>query len=246
MQLTEIDDELDDLETSDPLLPPDADTAGTLEVVPVHDDVDAEVEGDGNPGDGSGANQLGVAEESSRAVVVAVEEGCRVLVLRVTQCRGGAHTQRLLLEEEEDGVEQLHVLGEVGHLGLSDGVKDARVDGTYVVEDNERLGPAAVGMADGVEDALANNSGQELLNVESEETGADEGEDQVVGEEKTLELVRLAVAHPLASSKDDGVVDDDEDAGRLDGRHGRDARLESELAHGVAHDGSPDLVEKRP
>jgi hypothetical protein len=49
VQLTEIDDELDDLETSDPLLPPDADTAGTLEVVPVHDDVDAEVEGDGNP-----------------------------------------------------------------------------------------------------------------------------------------------------------------------------------------------------
>lgn len=75
----EINDELDDLEAGDPLLPPDADAAGALEVVPVHDDVDGEVEGDGDPGDGGRANELGVAEESGGAMVVAVEEGCHVL-----------------------------------------------------------------------------------------------------------------------------------------------------------------------
>ena len=53
---TEINDELDDLETGDPLLPPDADAARALEVVPVHDDVDGQVEGDGHPGNGSRAN----------------------------------------------------------------------------------------------------------------------------------------------------------------------------------------------
>jgi hypothetical protein len=76
---TEIDDELDDLKAGDPLLPPDTDATGALEVVPVHDDVNGEVEGDGNPGNGGGANELSVAQEGSGAVVVAVQEGCELL-----------------------------------------------------------------------------------------------------------------------------------------------------------------------
>ena len=46
---TEINDKLDDLETGDPLLPPDANATRTLEVVPVHDNVDRQVQGDGHP-----------------------------------------------------------------------------------------------------------------------------------------------------------------------------------------------------
>jgi hypothetical protein len=46
---TKINDELDDLRTSHPLLPPDADAARALEVVPVHDHVDGKVEHDDNP-----------------------------------------------------------------------------------------------------------------------------------------------------------------------------------------------------
>jgi hypothetical protein len=42
----EIDDELDDLDSCDPFFPPDADATGRLEVIPVHDDVDCQVEGD--------------------------------------------------------------------------------------------------------------------------------------------------------------------------------------------------------
>ena len=74
---TKIDEELNDLEASDPLLPPDADTAGTLEVVPVHDDVNSEVQGDDNPRDRGVAEKLGVAEDSGSAVVVGVQEGWR-------------------------------------------------------------------------------------------------------------------------------------------------------------------------
>jgi hypothetical protein len=61
--------------------------------------VDAEVEGDRDPGDGGETNELGVAEEGGRAVVVRVQEG-----------------QGLLLQDEEDGVDQLEVLGEVVEL----------------------------------------------------------------------------------------------------------------------------------
>jgi len=76
------------LEHGDVLLPPDADAARGLEVVPVHDDVDGQVEGDGHPRDGGVAEQLSEAEEGGRAVMVGVQEG-----------------ERLLLEEEEDGVD---------------------------------------------------------------------------------------------------------------------------------------------
>lgn len=58
---TKIDDELDDLELCHPLLPPDTDTSGGLEVVPVHDNMDGQVKGDGDPGDSSRAEKLSVA-----------------------------------------------------------------------------------------------------------------------------------------------------------------------------------------
>lgn len=49
MRHTNVNDELRNLETSDPLFPPNADTTGRLEVVPVHDDVDHQVDRDRNP-----------------------------------------------------------------------------------------------------------------------------------------------------------------------------------------------------
>ena len=70
-----VDDELDDLEYGDVFLPPDADAARGLEVVPVHDDVNGEIEGYGHPGNGCVAYELGVAEEGCSAMVVRVEEG---------------------------------------------------------------------------------------------------------------------------------------------------------------------------
>lgn len=92
----QVDQELDDLEPGDPLLPPDADTARAEEVVPVHDHVDAEVQDDGDPFDGGSAGQLRVAEQRGRAVVVGVQE-----------------QQFLALEDQKHGVEQLEVLGQV-------------------------------------------------------------------------------------------------------------------------------------
>lgn len=84
-QPTEINDELDDLETSNPLLPPDADATGALEVVPVHDHVHTQVQGNGDPRDGGRADQLGVAKNSGGAMMVAVKEGYCELVLAARQ-----------------------------------------------------------------------------------------------------------------------------------------------------------------
>jgi hypothetical protein len=75
LQLTKINDELDDLEPSHPLLPPDTDATRSLEVVPVHDNVHTKVQSDGNPRDRGGADELGVAEKGGSTMVVAVQEG---------------------------------------------------------------------------------------------------------------------------------------------------------------------------
>jgi hypothetical protein len=95
----DVDDELDDLQTCDPLFPPDANTPSALEIVPVHDNMDHQVQSDGDPGHRGVANQLAVAQNGRCTVVVAVEE-----------CQG------LLLEEQEYGVEEFEVLGQVGQL----------------------------------------------------------------------------------------------------------------------------------
>lgn len=72
---TEIKHKLHNLHDGDVLLPPDLDAPRALEVVPVHDDVDAEVQRNGDPRNGGAADKLGVAEESGRTMVVGVEEG---------------------------------------------------------------------------------------------------------------------------------------------------------------------------
>ena len=76
MYRTEIKDELGDLETCDPFLPRDADTSCSLEIVPIHYHVDGEVQSDWHPRHRSVSFQLGVAEECSGAMMVAMEESC--------------------------------------------------------------------------------------------------------------------------------------------------------------------------
>lgn len=77
--LTKVDDELDDLKASDPFLPPAANTARALEIVPVHDYVNGQVQGDHYPRHRRATEKLSVAENSRSAVVVAVKEGCETI-----------------------------------------------------------------------------------------------------------------------------------------------------------------------
>jgi len=90
---------LRDLKDGNVLLPPDLDTTSGLEVVPVHNNVNHEVQGDGHPRNRCVAMKLGKAEKSSGAVVVRMQE-----------------SEGLLLKEEENGVNELEVLREVVQL----------------------------------------------------------------------------------------------------------------------------------
>lgn len=87
---------LDDLESGDPLLPPHLDATRTQEVVPVHDDMDSQVQRDRDPLHSSVTSQLGVAQQGSSTVVVDMQE-----------------QQLLLLQHQENCVDQLPVLGQV-------------------------------------------------------------------------------------------------------------------------------------
>lgn len=118
--------------------------------------------------------------------------------------------------------------------------------GTNVVQDNQRLGPATIAVADGKEDTLADHGPQKLLNEESQEDAADGSEVKVVDQEERPQLEWLAVAHELAAPENNGIVDDDEDAGLLDRRHGRNAGLEAKVLGGIADDGLKGLAEDGP
>lgn len=117
---------------------------------------------------------------------------------------------------------------------------------THVVQNHKRLGPTTLPIADGVEDTTTDDSAEELLNEESQEDTADEGQIEVVDQEEALELEGLAVAHQFPTAKDDEVVEDDKDACLLEGGHGSNSGLEPEVIGRVSHDASEDLVEYGP
>lgn len=94
--LTKIKNELQDLETRNPFLPPNADTTSTLEIVPVHQNMNEKVQANHNPLDGCRTNELGVAKQCCSAMMVRVEE-----------------SQWLLFEKEKDRVDQFKVFGQV-------------------------------------------------------------------------------------------------------------------------------------
>jgi hypothetical protein len=93
----QVDDELGDLEGGEMAFPPwRFGYQDGSRVVVVHDDMDEEVEDDGDPGDGGVALEFDVAEEGRHGVVVDVEE-----------------FGLLFFEGEEEGVDELVVFEEV-------------------------------------------------------------------------------------------------------------------------------------
>lgn len=119
-------------------------------------------------------------------------------------------------------------------------------DATYVVQNDQGLGPAATVVTDGVEDAVAHNGGEELLDEQGQQDGADDGQEQVVDHEEGVELESGDVLHDLAAPEDDDVVGDQDSRGLLKGGQRGHALDELELAGGVTHDLLASLVEQWP
>lgn len=88
--------------------------------------------------------------------------------------------------------------------------------------------------------------GQQLLNEQSQQSSADQGQVEVVDHEQCVELERRTVLHELATSEDDDIVGHEHDTRRLDGREGGHTAAELELAGGIAHDILERLVEDGP
>lgn len=107
---------------------------------------------------------------------------------------------------------------------------------THIVQGDQRLSPAAIIVADGEEETVADQRRDELLEVEGEQATADDGQVEVVDFEQPVELQRRALFHNLPTTEDDDVVRG-QGHGRLEHRrHGRAARDEAELLGLVSHD----------
>lgn len=92
----EIKDELNDLNTGNPLLPPNSTAASSKEVVTVHDNMNVQVQANNTPLDGGATEKLSKAQESRNTMVVAMEKG-----------------KGFLLQKQEHRIHQLQVLGQV-------------------------------------------------------------------------------------------------------------------------------------
>ena len=235
--LTEVNDKLEDLQTSDPFLPPNADTTSTLEIVPVHHNMNQKVNRDGNPLHGGQTNELSVAQESGGAVVIRVEEG-----------------QRLLLEEQENGVDQFEVFGQVVELGpCQSSMPHSHISyhirlrcTAYIVDDNEGLGPSTIVVADSEEDTVSPDCRQQLFDEKSQQSTTDDGQVEIVDHEQCIQLERGAALHDLSASENDNIVGDEHDRSLLDGGHGGHTSGELELARRVSHHIFKTLVEDGP
>lgn len=77
MKHTEVNHKLSYLQTSNPLLPPDPDTARTLEIIPVHNHVHKQVECYRHPRDRGKSDELCVAEQGGSSMMIGVQEGSK-------------------------------------------------------------------------------------------------------------------------------------------------------------------------
>ena len=136
-------------------------------------------------------------------------------------------TKVLLLEDEEDGVGQLPVLDEV----------------VEVVEQLETLGPGA-GFTDGVEESVAGEDGDQVLDEEEKERARGDGEEEVVEDEGVLELEGILGLHDLAASKDDDKVGESPHDDFLVSRQGGNTLGEAERVDALASDELVALAEE--
>jgi hypothetical protein len=180
--------------------------------------MDGQVEDDWDPGDGGMAEELSVAQKGSGAVVVGVQE-----------------CERLLLEEEEDGVEEFEVLGQVVELWSMSAIDVmCKTVQTYVVQDNKRRRPSTIVVANGVEHASPHQRWNQLLQKQQQQYSTNRRQVKVVNLEQSVQFQRLPILHNFPSTEDDDVVCDERPCRLGHARHGGGPGLESKMLGLVA------------
>ena len=101
-------------------------------------------------------------------------------------------------------------------------------------------------VADGVEETVTGDRGDQLLSEEREKYAADGGKVEVVNLEQEVELEGLTSAHQLATAENDDVVCDEEGRAALECRERSLALHEAEILGLVSRDRLESLLEDRP
>ena len=162
--------------------------------------------------------------------------------------------QRLLLEEQENGVDQFEVFGQVVELGpCQSSMSQFHISyhirlkcTTYIVDDNEGLGPSTFVVADSEEDTVSPDCRQQLLDEKGQQSTADNGQVEIVNHEQCVELERRTALHDLPASEDNNIVGDEHDRSILHGGHGGYTTGELELTRRISHHILKSLVEDGP
>ena len=74
-------------------------------------------------------------------------------------------------------------------------------------------------IADSVEEAMSPDCRQQLLNEESQQSGADDGEVKIVDHKQAVQLVRRPILHKLPSPEYYDIVRNQHPRGRRESRH---------------------------
>ena len=191
------------------------------------------------------AKKLAVAQKGGSTMVVGVEEGffksANNSLSRVT-----VRTQRLFLEEEEACVDEFEVFCEIVELRWVRFCFSHIVSASYIVQNDQFVSPATTVVADGIEDSIAHDSRDQLLEEEQEQGARDDGQVKVVDLEGAIELKSRATTHDLTAAKDDDAVQDQGDCHDGMSGHWCAPGHEAELLGLVAHDGLETSFEDGP
>lgn len=118
-------------------------------------------------------------------------------------------TEWLLLQDQEHSIQQFEVFCEVVQLKrplLACSAPCVKHSSTYIVENDQLIGPAALGVADGMEETMVVESRNQLLNKEHQQYPTNSSEVEVVDLEDGIQLERFPTAHQLPPTKDYEVV----------------------------------------
>ena len=108
---------------------------------------------------------------------------------------------------------------------------------TYIVENDQLVSPATIVAANGVEDTIAHDFWEKLLNEEREKATADDGKVKIMNHEWAIQDERVSLLHELPSTEYYDIVCHQRGHSRRKRRHNSLAALESEILGHIAKDG---------
>jgi hypothetical protein len=101
-------------------------------------------------------------------------------------------------------------------------------------------------VADGVKNTMMVQSGNELLEEQSQQDSTDGSQIEIVDHEKTIQFLSREILHDLTTTKDNDVVCDQSSSCLVESGHRRNSLHKPKVLCRVAHNSLEGLVEDRP